>query len=68
MTTQRAPDVIDLIRELRREVGLFDGAMPITPKQAWEEAIERVRNMRALESHTEEQRRRRMDESWVVDL
>jgi hypothetical protein len=36
------PHPIDLVQELRRTVGLFDGAMPITPKKAWEEAIEEV--------------------------
>lgn len=40
------PHVQDLVRELRRAVGLFDGAMAITPKQAWEEALEVVRNLR----------------------
>jgi len=34
-----APDVHDLIAELRTAVGLFAGAMPISPKQAWDEAV-----------------------------
>lgn len=37
------PTLIDLVQELRRTVGLFDGAMAITPQAAWEEALERVR-------------------------
>jgi hypothetical protein len=40
------PTLIDLVQELRRAVGLFDGAMTITPKAAWEEALEVVRNLR----------------------
>jgi hypothetical protein len=36
------PDRIELVQELRRAIGLFDGAMPITPKEAWEEAIAEV--------------------------
>ena len=40
------PTLIDLVQELRRTVGLFSGAMTITPKQAWEEALEVVRNLR----------------------
>lgn len=43
MTTDPTPTLIDLVRELRGAVGLFDGAMPITPKAAWEEAIEKVK-------------------------
>lgn len=39
------PSPIDLVRELREALGMFDGAMPITPKAAWEEAIERVRGL-----------------------
>lgn len=37
------PHPIDLCAELRRAVGLFDGAMPKSPKEAWDEAIARVR-------------------------
>lgn len=44
--TEGEPHLQDLVRELRRAVGLFDGAMPITPKQAWEEALEVVANLR----------------------
>lgn len=32
------PTLLDLVTELREAVGLFTGAMPISPKQAWEEA------------------------------
>lgn len=37
------PTVHDLIVQLRDALGLFSGAMPISPKEAWEEALERVR-------------------------
>ena len=40
------PTIFDLIAGLRRTVGLFDGAMPITPQQAWEEALREVRRLR----------------------
>jgi hypothetical protein len=36
------PTTHDLIVELRDALGLFSGAMPISPKQAWEEAIDTV--------------------------
>lgn len=39
------PTLIDLVAELRRAVGLSDGAMSITPKAAWEEAIEKVKRL-----------------------
>ena len=42
-----APEPLDLVRELRQAVGLFDGAMPITPKRAWDEAIDRARQLAA---------------------
>ncbi len=42
------PTLIDLVQELRRTVGLFDGAMPVTPKAAWDEAIGEVALMRRL--------------------
>lgn len=58
MTAQ--PDIFDLIRELRREVGLFDGALPVTPKEAWEEALQRVRQLReaAIDGAIEDYKRR----------
>lgn len=37
---------IDLVRELREALGMFAGAMPITPQQAWEEALDEVRMLR----------------------
>lgn len=40
------PHPIDMIRDLREELGLFSGAMSITPQDAWEEAIATVREMR----------------------
>lgn len=39
------PSTHDLIVELRETLGLFAGAMPVTPKQAWDEAILRVRQL-----------------------
>jgi hypothetical protein len=36
------PTTHDLIVELRETLGLFSGAMPVSPKQAWEEAIDTV--------------------------
>lgn len=39
------PHSIVLCAELRRAVGMFDGAMPISPRQAWDEAIARVREL-----------------------
>ena len=44
------PHLIDLVQELRRELGLFDGAMPIAPKEAWEQALAEVRRLRAPET------------------
>jgi hypothetical protein len=41
------PNHQDLIRELREALGLFAGAMPITPKVAWEEAIAEAKRLRA---------------------
>lgn len=38
----------ELIRELRRTVGLFDGAMPVSPKAAWDEAIRKVERLQRL--------------------
>ena len=40
--TEDWPDGFYLIGELRRAVGLFDGAMSKTPREAWEEAISEV--------------------------
>jgi hypothetical protein len=39
------PDGMEMIRQVREALGLFAGAMPITPKQAWEEALERARGL-----------------------
>jgi hypothetical protein len=36
------PNHQELVRELREAVGLFAGAMPIAPRAAWEEAVERA--------------------------
>lgn len=35
-----------MIVQLREALGLFAGAMPIPPQQAWEEALEEVRRLR----------------------
>ena len=42
-STSPYPDPHELIRELREALGLFAGAMPMSPKQAWDEAITNVR-------------------------
>jgi hypothetical protein len=39
------PELIDLIRQLRQVLGMFAGAMPITPQEAWMEALARVREL-----------------------
>lgn len=39
------PDGMEMIRQAREAVGLFSGAMPITPQQAWEGALERMRGL-----------------------
>jgi hypothetical protein len=36
---------MEMIRQVREAAGLFGGAMPITPQQAWEEALERIRGL-----------------------
>lgn len=42
------PTLFELVAELRRHVGLFDGAMSKTPKAAWEEALSEVRRFREI--------------------
>lgn len=32
----------ELIRQLRMTLNLFDGAMPVSPKLAWEEALRKA--------------------------
>ena len=44
-TTPSEPLPIDLARELREALGMFAGAMPCSPKQAWDEAIVEVRRL-----------------------
>lgn len=39
------PSAIDLTRELREALGMFAGAMPVSPKAAWEEALADVRRV-----------------------
>lgn len=36
---------VEMVRELRTALGMFAGAMPITPKEAWDEAIARATHM-----------------------
>jgi hypothetical protein len=48
------PNHQDLIHELREAVGLFAGAMGITPKEAWEQAIDEVRGLRGVATAAEE--------------
>ena len=37
------PSPIDLVRQLREVLGLPSGAMSVTPRAAWDEAVEHVR-------------------------
>lgn len=46
--TDLQPHPIDLCQELRKAVGLFDGAMVCTPKEAWDEAIARAKDLAKL--------------------
>ena len=39
------PSPIDLVQELRQALGLFYGAMAISPKEAWEEALDEVKRV-----------------------
>lgn len=39
---QSWPDGMEMIRQAREALGMFAGAMPITPQQAWEEALDRM--------------------------
>lgn len=39
------PTPLELVVELRRTLGMFDGAMDKTPKAAWEEALSEVRKL-----------------------
>lgn len=39
------PEPIDLVRELRETLGLFAGAMPCSPQEAWNEALDKVRGL-----------------------
>jgi hypothetical protein len=43
--TDSWPDGMTMVRQLRDTLGLFSGAMPVSPKQAWEEALARVRGL-----------------------
>lgn len=43
MTPQ--PDPFALLRELREALGMFSGAMPIPPEEAWQQALMRVRDL-----------------------
>lgn len=38
-----APSAHDMTVQLREALGLFAGAMPISPRQAWDEAVAEVR-------------------------
>lgn len=40
------PDPHTFIVELRDALGMFSGAMHISPKQAWEDALTEVRRLR----------------------
>ena len=36
----------EMVVQLREALGLFSGAMPISPQQAWEGALDEVRRLR----------------------
>ncbi len=38
----------EMIVQLRQALGMFAGAMPISPQRAWEEALAEVRRLRGL--------------------
>lgn len=40
------PTAHDLVVHLRDALGLFSGAMPVPPQQAWEEALAEARRLR----------------------
>lgn len=62
------PTLIDLVRELREAVGLFAGAMPITPKAAWDEAIEKVKRLNGgLCSECLRKDEQALPEGWLPD-
>ena len=42
---EHEPTPIDLVRQLRVVLGMPSGALAMTPKAAWDEAIERVHNL-----------------------
>lgn len=46
-TTAGWPTSHEMIVQLREALGLFAGAMPISPQQAWEEALAEVRRRAA---------------------
>ncbi len=41
------PDHIELIQRLRAELGMFAGAMPISPKEAFEQALAQIEDLRS---------------------
>lgn len=48
------PDGMEMIRQVREALGMFAGAMSITPKVAWEQALERARGLaEAITKHHE---------------
>lgn len=40
------PTPTDLVRQLREVLGMFAGAMSVTPQAAWEEALQRVEQLK----------------------
>lgn len=55
------PDGMELVLQLREAAGLFSGAMPISPKQAWEEALAEVRRLRGAFAGLTDQERDALD-------
>lgn len=50
-TTTAEPTPIDLVRVLRVVLGLPSGSLAVTPKAAWDEAIEHVRKLTTGRCH-----------------
>jgi hypothetical protein len=46
VTVDDWPDGMAMVRQLREALGLFSGAMPISPKEAWDEALDAARNLK----------------------
>ncbi len=50
---QADPHIIELVQQLRERLGMFAGAMAISPEEAWEQALRRVDFLRRIAEGTE---------------